>query len=532
MHPVLGDSSRVVKLYNPETLQKEGKSYGAKVRAMVGCAPYLPPPPKQPGNQLKGEIVQIAWPTAVALRNTNFVGFAMPAIEEQHTVELEFVMQDKQARAHNLKSDLGSRLILAHNLAAVVSGIHAQGHAVVDMKPVNLKFYKRELYMAVLDCDGFSISGFPAPQVTADYRAPEFFNKLIHQPEAQDRFALAVIIFRLLNFGIHPYQGIPQSSGVPNEIEERIRDGLYAYGSRPHPLLMPVPASSHESLPDELRQMFDRAFGRVTSIRPSPQEWGLALNRYVTEPGKMLAPCGAGHLRFPGKPCGNCLRDGVLKKARTGIGGHSTPARSTISPSSVQNAPKPVPKQSGGLWTWICFAMMCAFLLYKLQSPAPRKNEIVPVTPQPQQVIAAPVAKQPYFGLMLAVDMDDGIVLVDVVDPDGPAGKAGLKAGDQIVTLDGLEINSRDDLNSVISRLNPEKGFRMEIRRANKQASGELRPNMIEPSDWARRMSALQSAQPVAAVFSPPNLPVIELPPPHTLTPEPVYIEANPRDTE
>jgi hypothetical protein len=532
VHAIVGDATRVVKLYNPETLQKEGKSYEAKVRAMIGHAPHLPILPKVPGSRMRGDVIQIAWPVAVALEYENFVGFAMPAIEEQFTAELEFVMQDKQARAHNLSSDLGSRLILAHNLAAVVQGIHAQGHAVVDMKPVNMKFYKHELYMAVLDCDGFSINGFPAPQVTADYRAPEFFNKLIHQPEAQDRFALAVIIFRLLNFGIHPYQGIPQSSSVPNEIEERIRDGLFAYGIRPHPQLMPVPASSHESLPDELRQMFDQAFGKVTSLRPSAQEWVPALNRYATEPGKILEPCGEGHLRFPGKPCGNCLRDGVLKNARRGIAGHSTPARSPVSTLSGQTIPLHVPKQTGALWMWIGFAMMCAFLFYRLHSPTPQKNEVVAVTSPTQQAIAVPVVKQAYFGLMLAVDMDDGIVLVDVVDPDGPAEKAGLKAGDQIVTLDGQEINSRDDLNAAMSRPHPEKGFRMEIRRANRQASGELRPNMIDPAEWARRMSALQSATPVVAVFSSPNQPASDLLLPNSIPPEPAYIEANPRDAE
>lgn len=49
---------------------------------------------------------------------------------------------------------------------------------------------------------------FPAGQFTAEYLAPEFqkTGKVPEkQEEWQDRFALAVILFQLLNFGLHPY---------------------------------------------------------------------------------------------------------------------------------------------------------------------------------------------------------------------------------------------------------------------------------------------------------------------------------------
>jgi membrane-associated protease RseP (regulator of RpoE activity) len=512
VHPIVGDPTRVVKLYNPETLQKEGKTYEAKVRAMIGHAPHLPVPPKVPGSLVKGDIIQIAWPVAVAQVKASFVGFAMPAIEVQHTAELEFVMQDKQARAHNLKCDLGSRLVLAHNLAAVVRGIHAQGHAVVDMKPVNMKFYKHELYMAVLDCDGFSISGFPAPQVTADYRAPEFFNKSILQPEAQDRFALAVIIFRLLNFGIHPYQGIPQFSDVPNEIEELIRNGLFAYGTHPNPQLMPVPASAHVSLPDELRQMFNRAFGKVTSERPSAQEWVQALKRFATESGKMLEPCGAGHLRFPGKPCGNCLRDAVMQSARTSSMSSPAPVQP---PKPTQALPgqiyTPVPTKSRGLWKWLAFAMLCVAAFYWFRSPAP----------SPQPVIAEAVAKRPYYGMTFAEGSQDGKVYIAAVEAKGPAANAGLAAGDQVVALDGLEVSAGDDFKKVIAHSRPEHGYQLEVRRGNRQATGELIPEMIDEAEWSRRMSALQKTQLVAVLSSPPAPTTIKTPPASAVPPTP-----------
>ncbi len=117
------------------------------------------------------------------------------------------------------------------------------------MKPVNLRFYRDSLYIALLDCDGFSIQGegerFPAGQFTPDYLAPEF-QRIGQVPgeqeEAQDRFSLAVIIFQLLNHGIHPFSGRSISAKVPDDLPGRIAAGCYAYGINAAKSSVPVPA--------------------------------------------------------------------------------------------------------------------------------------------------------------------------------------------------------------------------------------------------------------------------------------------------
>ncbi|MCS5945573.1 hypothetical protein LNP25_07245 [Klebsiella variicola subsp. variicola] len=96
----------------------------------------------------------------------------------QRTIELEYILQARQAKAHHLPEGIGAKVSLACNLATLVSTLHARQHRVIDMKPVNLRFYRDSLYIALLDCDGFSIQGegerFPAGQFTPDYLAPEF----------------------------------------------------------------------------------------------------------------------------------------------------------------------------------------------------------------------------------------------------------------------------------------------------------------------------------------------------------------------
>lgn len=203
------DPAQVAKIYHTDSTPL--KQYARKIAAMLQSAPNLPV------CEYEGvRIIQIAWPTA-ALTDArgNFCGFLMPLLDIRATIELEYMMQERQARAEGLPVNLGSRLTLAANVCAVVAALHAQRHYVVDLKPVNIRFYRRSFHLAMLDCDGFSINGggerLPAQQFTAEYLAPEFHNgkPLTGAEEEQDCFALAVIIFPLLNFGIHPYSGRP-----------------------------------------------------------------------------------------------------------------------------------------------------------------------------------------------------------------------------------------------------------------------------------------------------------------------------------
>ena len=176
----------------------------------------------------------------------------------------------------------------------------------------------------MLDCDGFSIQGhaerFPAEQFTADYLAPEFQRKGMPAGTelAQDRFALAVVIFQLLNFGIHPYSGRPGNAQAPTDIPGRIRDGYYAYGVKRHKNMAPNATSGHALMPPELRAMFDRAFSPSPQPqRPSAADWAQLLRGYAQRSGRKLVVCAANaeHQHFAGQGCAACARDKVIAAA-------------------------------------------------------------------------------------------------------------------------------------------------------------------------------------------------------------------------
>ena len=305
----------VAKLYHDHL---HPDAYDRKVAAMLALSPDLPV------REERGErYVQIAWPTELVHdARGRFLGFLMPLLDIAATSELEAVLQERQAAAQGLPTGLGAKVTLAANLAAVVAALHRKQHYVVDLKPVNLRFYRKSLYIALLDCDGFSIRGngerFRASQFTPDYLAPECQRNGIASDgeQAQDLFALAVVIFRLLNFGIHPFTGKPASQRVPTDIPGRIRAGCYAYGRTPNPAMAPSPVSGHALMPGELREMFDRAFGGRS--RPGAEEWAGLLARYARRDGGQLVRCtrNPAHQHFSGLACAACARAQLLDRTR------------------------------------------------------------------------------------------------------------------------------------------------------------------------------------------------------------------------
>jgi hypothetical protein len=358
------DATSVAKIYHAD---QDLPLYERKVAAMLALTPQLPDI-ADGGKQY----VQIAWPQAL-LRDDRggFVGWLMPAVHVDETSELEYILQERQALQHGLPTGLGARITLAANLAAVIAELHRQRHHVVDMKPVNLRFYPKSLYMAMLDCDGFSIQGrgerFVATQVTPDYLAPEFQRGGLTAAgeETQDRFALATIVFQLLNFGLHPYSGRPANDRVATDIPGRIGQRAYPYGRRTNPAIAPNPASGHLAIAADLRVLFDRAFESSGSGRPAAAEWATALRTQAQRSAGKLVACtrDPAHQHFVGLPCAACARAALIAgtaqragEARNAaaarvaralpsslpIGGGRRPAASPSTPSIVvQRRPPP-----------------------------------------------------------------------------------------------------------------------------------------------------------------------------------------------
>ncbi|MCT8248885.1 DNA-binding protein [Proteus vulgaris] len=311
--------SQVSKVYHDKI---DKAYYLKKITAMQKLEPAL-----KPVSVNGTPIIQLAWPQARLYNSQKqFVGFVMPELDVKNTIELEYILQERQAKAHGLPTGMGAKVSLAYNLCSLIDALHQQGHRIIDMKPLNLRFYKSSLYMSLLDCDGFSIQGentrYPAGQFTVEYLAPEFQAKQTipeTEEEWQDRFALAVIIFQLLNFGIHPFSGRPKNDTVPTDIPRRIAGRFYGYGIKAHNLITPSVASGHKQLPDALRILFDKAFSGAPSLRPSAKTWATALYEYAQPEKQQMLVCqkDKNHQHFAGKACAACARQAQLQQVAT-----------------------------------------------------------------------------------------------------------------------------------------------------------------------------------------------------------------------
>jgi eukaryotic-like serine/threonine-protein kinase len=314
---IAGRPDLVAKIYHATSSPAHLVRYQRKIQWMTNYRPALPDVPAAYAG-----IVQLAWPEAQVMRRSQFAGFVMQRIDFERTLELDYLLNRRQAAQEGFDADYGKLATIAFNLASVISGLHDMRIAVVDLKPMNVKVYKAELYVTILDCDGFHIGtaefSADAPQVTPEYLAPEFHDRAVAHPEAQDRFALATIIFRLLNYGIHPFSGVaPDSRNYPPELAGRIRLGLYPYGRAAHRSVRKVPASVHEAFSAPLRDLFDRAFMSSGFGRPSAREWADALALYASRDSALMSLCEHGHLRFAGRPCATCMRDALIQGAET-----------------------------------------------------------------------------------------------------------------------------------------------------------------------------------------------------------------------
>ncbi len=307
-----GKPGHVAKLYHATTQEAQLAHYEKKIRWMIANKPDLP----EIAAGYDG-IVQLAWPVALVIKGARFAGFVMEKIDFDRTMELDYLLTRRQAAGEGFEADFGKLVTVCYNLASLINCLHSKKIAVVDLKPINLKVYKSELYVSILDCDGFHIYSdtfvSPAPQVTPDYLAPEFHDRAVTHPEAQDWFALATIIFRLLNYGIHPYAGIAaRNFSYPTELAARIKMGLYPYGKSAHASVRATPASVHECFPDSIRELFDRAFGPSPHARASAYEWAVVLGNFAARSAGQMAVCNKGHLQFLGKSCPTCLREAIL----------------------------------------------------------------------------------------------------------------------------------------------------------------------------------------------------------------------------
>lgn len=286
--------------------REKSESNRKKLEAMLQNRPNIPEL-----NHKNKKYIQIAWPTALLEDTEGYcVGYLMPLIDTNEAISLDHLMQKAVRQKLGITERYKDRIVAAYNVTSVVAALHACGHYIVDLKPSNVSIYKKTMLVALFDCDGFSIKGennsrYPAEYVSEEYIHPEGMQQTCEEMgEEQDKFALAVIIFKFLNEGIHPFSGTPRKNEQMLSIQERIAAYHYAYGIWPDIYQAPHPYSIHDYFDKTTMNMFERAFTKGNE-RPTALEWQNQLEHIFNH----LKTCkkNKNHAYFTSKGCGLCM---------------------------------------------------------------------------------------------------------------------------------------------------------------------------------------------------------------------------------
>ncbi len=415
----------------------------AKIVAMLAN-----PPKALSGGNGDNDVGKLAWPTAILSDDRGRdVGFLMPELDLKVAYPLDYFYDQtlfKKLKSPN-EAALSFKLEIARNLSRLVAELHDHGHCFIDMKPQNIRVTLGSHEVCLLDCDGFSIAGpqsgvqitclacgaknrvptarlnesptcgkcgrfilgnatassentnvgtrFPAELLSTDYISPEAFRGNT-PPSAlgvdQDRYALAVLLFQLLNRGTHPFQGIPKDSSVDVATnDEKAARGLYPHGRTPHTSISPRPQSIHELFDDGLRDLFDQAFVGKPGFRPTANDWADKFD--VLLDSKTLVRCDkfltdVSHMRFRDKQCPACYLASIPVVRVTPTKVDKTKSIEVSAPTTTRG---PVPSKNPTFGSDMLVGIaVAAFLLFILAQCSTRSDP--PATAPAPAPAAAP----------------------------------------------------------------------------------------------------------------------------------------------
>ncbi|MEX0717596.1 MAG: hypothetical protein WD066_13470 [Planctomycetaceae bacterium] len=226
-------------------------------------------------------------------------GFVMPRIKEVRSIHELYGPAAR--RQHFPKADWRFLVRTARNCAAAFTTLHDAGIVIGDVNQGNV-LVSSEALVTLIDCDSFQVREngrvHRCPVGVPEFTPPELQGandfKNVDRTTNHDAFGLAVLIFHLLFMGRHPFAGrFLGTDDMP--IPRAIRENRFAYGKHAAQRRMEPPphALSLDELPDELADLFERAF--TSERRPAAREWGTVLEAFEERIGNCRTDPGHVH---------------------------------------------------------------------------------------------------------------------------------------------------------------------------------------------------------------------------------------------
>ena len=271
----------------------------------------------------------VTWPLDILRDDAgHFVGFTMRKLRSKYL--LEMLTEYPRSDNHPHSRGYATFWILALNLANLFEDLHRNHIVIGDVNDSNIGFMENGLPV-IYDCDSFHVSDSHPCTVSRPEYIPYFlydaitvgFDKFKGKTfrESSDDWALATHIFELVCNGCHPFaceKEVKGSVEVPN-IPENIRYRRTPFFVPMQGLRPPSYAPSLALIPEEIREMFRRAFVGDECEIPSAAEWRVAIKN-VLDKG-FTCVCGVNHHQIPLMSAQSDRRNCPLCRARQRLDG-------------------------------------------------------------------------------------------------------------------------------------------------------------------------------------------------------------------
>ncbi len=269
VYSIKGDNSYCVKLFhNPSQYEFEKIQYMVRFPALA----------KWPID------ISLVWPKGLIFEDkncTSFAGYIMHRLDRGRYRHIDswFQLLNKRPGSSTWKNQVK----IAANLAGIIAFLHRFGIVVGDINALNIYVEVASGRVFLIDCDSFQINLPNGRTCTTDvgrveFTAPELLKnsslKGTKRVSGHDNFALAIMIFKLLMDGFHPYAGKVQNITARLDLSENIKQLQYVY--HPNSNFMPPDQAPkfYEIIPKVIREMFEKAFLTDTpSQRPAAASW-------------------------------------------------------------------------------------------------------------------------------------------------------------------------------------------------------------------------------------------------------------------
>lgn len=279
VHAVPRFSGVVVKLYHPQVLQKRSNNLRAKIEAM-SSDPKLARLKQHPG---------LAWPRfSVFDERGQWRGYAM---RKAAGVRMNALAHAMAYREQFPNLDRGAVVAYLLSLLGTLKELHTAGVMVGDYNLANFLCDPGSDAVTLIDCDSWQVKAagktFRCPVAAPDMLAPELQGKelgKISRTLESEHFSLAILLFKALMLGRHPYDVIGGAGPVEN-----IRKGYFPYGQGGGGIPKGPWFNIWSHLPFKLKEQLIRTFKEGApdaSARTSIAEWIDVLKLYQRELGK------------------------------------------------------------------------------------------------------------------------------------------------------------------------------------------------------------------------------------------------------